>query len=331
MKLEKLFLKDLFRNFDFNVEELNMNKIGNSSNLIYEFKDGNKEYILRVSKNKLERLCCYEGEMNFINYIFIGQGNVSRVIPSKNNKLVEYIKYAGDYYFISIFEKAKGHSPNINDEKEWNSELFYKWGQNMGKIHNLSKSYRQHDMKILRNQWDEDIYFNEDFSMKNKDNSIYETWNEILLEMKSLPKDKNSYGLIHYDFHHYNFFIHNGEITVFDFDDCLYHWFVCDIAIAIYHAIEAMRFTNEKEKNKFAYNFIKNFMAGYISENYIEEYWIENIPLFLEYRRICSYSFMYKILEGKDLDERKKDYMENRRGEIKNRVPYIDFNFKIEV
>lgn len=331
MDLENLFLKDIFRNFDFNVEKLTMNKLGNSSNLIYEFKDGNKEYILRISKNKLEKLSYYEGEMNFINYLFLGKGNVSRVIPSKSNNLVEYVKYDGEYYFISIFEKAKGHSPDINDEKEWNNELFYKWGEAMGKFHALSKCYSQNDIKILRNQWNEDIYFNEEFSMKDKDNSIYEIWNKILVEIKSLPKDKNSYGLIHYDFHHYNFFIDNGKIVIFDFDDCLYHWFVCDIAIAIYHAIEVMGFTNHKEKNLFAYNFIKNFMEGYLSQTYIHEYWIEKIPIFLEYRRICSYSFMYKLLEGKNLDERKKYYMEKRREEIKNRVQYVDFNFKYNV
>lgn len=192
----------------------------------------------------------------------------------------------------------------------------------------LSKSYSKDEIKILRNQWDQDIYFNEEFSMKDKDNSIYDIWNEILLEIKYLPKDKNSYGLVHYDFHQYNFFIDNGEITVFDFDDCLYHWFACDIAIAIYHGIEAMRFTNYKEKNQFASNFIKNFMKGYLSETYIDKYWVEKIPIFLEYRRICSYSFMYKILERKDLDEGRKEYITNMIKEIENRVPYIDFNFK---
>lgn len=328
MELESLFLKNIFGRFNFNVKKLNINKLGNSSNLIYEFKEGKEEYILRISEKPFEFLDYYEGEMDFVNYLFEGKANVSRVISSKNNRLVEVIEQNGIYYFISIFEKAKGNVPNVNDGMEWNSELFYKWGQVMGRIHNLSKTYSKHNSEVRRNQWNEDIYFSEEFSLINKDDDIYKVWNEIVSEIRVLPKDEESYGLIHYDFHQYNFFNYNGEITVFDFDDCLYHWFACDIAIAIYHAIEAMRFINYEEKNQFASNFIKNFMNGYLLENYIDQYWTEKIPLFLEYRRICSYRFMCKILEEKDLDERKKVYMANRKEEIENRVLYIDFNFK---
>lgn len=56
-------------------------------------------------------------------------------------------------------------------------------------------------------------------------------------QIDSLPREDNAYGLIHNDFHPYNFMIDGDTITVFDFDDCIYGWYALDIAIAAAHAV----------------------------------------------------------------------------------------------
>lgn len=52
--------------------------------------------------------------------------------------------------------------------------------------------------------------------------------------LHALPKDADSYGLIHNDFNDGNFTVDydNDNITAFDFDDCCYFWFMYDIACA---------------------------------------------------------------------------------------------------
>ena len=78
-------------------------------------------------------------------------------------------------------------------------------------------------------------------------------------------------------------------------DDWLYNWFLCDIAIAFFHAI-SYRHVNEPQKCvNFVWDFIEPFLKGYLKENRIDSYWIEKLPLFLDYRRICSYIFFTKI------------------------------------
>jgi len=52
------------------------------------------------------------------------------------------------------------------------------------------------------------------------------------------------------------------------------------------------------------------------------------IPLFLEYRRICSYNFILKLWRKNELNDHQKEYLKNMRYDIENRVPYIDINFK---
>lgn len=327
MNNNNLILNDIFKLFQLKILQFNINEIGNSTNLIYELQDGNHEYILRISKQSFCNLPQYEAEMDYVNYLFHMQTNVSKIIPSINNKLVEVVYDNNECYFVSLFEKAKGHLPRVHNINEWNEVLFYKWGKAMGKIHSITKDYRPKERMSKRVQWNEDIYFKEEYSFAERDCVIYNIWNKIINEMNTFPKDKNSYGLIHNDFHQYNFFIYDDEITVFDFNDCLYHWYACDIAIAIYHSLQTIPRDNVQERSLFGVEFIESFLKGYLEENKIEEKWIVKIPLLLEYRRICSYSFILKLWKKSELNDYQKDYLENMRYDIQHRVPYIDIDF----
>ena len=324
----RLILNEALALFKLNILEVNINEIGNSANLIYELQNENNEYILRISKQAIDKLPKYEAEMDYINYLFNNQAKVSKVIPSINNKLVEVIYNNNEYYFVSIFEKAKGHLPEINDDKEWNETLFYQWGKTMGEIHRLTKDYSPNKDVSTRSHWNEDIYFKGEYAVTEEDSDVYSRWTEITKEINALPKGKDVYGLIHDDFHQYNFFLHNGNITVFDFDDCLYHWYICDIAIALYHALQTIHMHKVQERIKFGNKFFKSFLEGYSKENKIEEIWIEKIPLFLEYRRICSYSFASMLWKKEKLTEQQVEYVINMRYNIINKVPYVEIDFK---
>lgn len=321
-------LNKIFKIFQLNALNVNINNIGNSTNLIYELQNENNAYILRISKQPFCNLSQYEAEMDYVNYLFHMHGNVSKIIPSKNNKLVEVIYDNDQCHFVSVFEKAKGHSPRVDNINEWNDSLFYQWGKAMGKIHCLTKDYRPQEGKVIRKQWNEDLNFIGEYAVDEKDYIICDIWNEIIKEINNFPKDKDSYGLIHNDFHQYNFFIYDGNITIFDFDDCLYHWYVCDIAIAIYHALQTISINSVQERKKFGIKFTESFLKGYLQENGIEKRWIYKIPLFLEYRRICSYNFVLKLWEKDQINEHQKEYLKNIRYNIENRVPCIDINFK---
>lgn len=326
-KNKDLILLKALNVFDINTSDIKTNEIGNSTNLIYDIENKNKKYILRISKQTYEYLPQYEAEIDYLNYLFTKGINVSEVIPSINNKLVEVIVYNNEHYFISLFTKANGHHPQIDNLDEWNEELFYQWGKTMGKIHFVTKDYKYPTHEVKRKQWNEDIYFKETYDLSKSDYELAEIWTKIVNEIDELPKDKNSYGIIHNDFHQYNFFIYNDKITVFDFDDCLYSWYICDIAIAIYHSLQTISVTNKNERESFEIKFIENFIKGYLSENYISKEWLKKIPLFLEYRRICSYKFFLKLWEDNELSEFQKEYLSNMRYNIVNRLSYNNIEF----
>nr|WP_245630323.1 phosphotransferase [Amphibacillus sediminis] len=126
-------------------------------------------------------------------------------------------------------------------------------------------------------------------NFKGVSNVVVQKWEEFVGELNKLPKDKNGYGLIHNDLHQGNFYVHNDEIIVFDFGDCEYNWFIYDIAIVLYHAVQSIDENENKAREKFAQLFIKAFLEGYLTENNLSSFWLAKLSFFLNYRGIYSY------------------------------------------
>ena len=106
--------------------------------------------------------------------------------------------------------------------------------------------------------------------------------------------DRDSYGLIHYDLHPWNFILDGERINVFDFDDCLYGWFALDMGVALYHGLWWGRQDDARPApHDFTQSIIRNFVAGYLSSNALSSFWLSKIPLFMRYRQICKFSWFF--------------------------------------
>lgn len=131
----------------------------------------------------------------------------------------------------------------------------------------MTKSYDPGDLKNKRMEWNVAEINNPHLHFGNYQ-ILLNKLRTIEKEMKNLPRSKESYGLIHYDFHPYNFLIDQGKITVFDFDDSLYGWFALDIGIAATHAVWwGSDYKAWGSKHEFAKHFLNEFLEGYIKQN----------------------------------------------------------------
>jgi len=57
---------------------------------------------------------------------------------------------------------------------------------------------------------------------------------DLLNWMREMSPEPAHYGMVHGDFERTNFLLHGGSIGLFDFDDCCRHWFIWDIACAMW-------------------------------------------------------------------------------------------------
>jgi Ser/Thr protein kinase RdoA (MazF antagonist) len=109
------------------------------------------------------------------------------------------------------------------------------------------------------------------------------------------PVSHRHYGLIHSDLHLGNFYVNNGKMTIFDFDDLQLGWFVFDIAISLYYIFwnsdlkETTWYQNPKERSEQAIYFLQQIIKGYQPEFKLPEEWLRMIPLFLELRQLDLY------------------------------------------
>ena len=259
-------------------------------NIIYYLTNGVNEYVLRLSFREDRNCELLKAETHFIDYLHSGGANVAYPIISVNNTFVETIRLGNIDIYGVLFVKANGFRlPDKNYQyREGVSldEYYFNYGKTLGLMHKLTKSYVPVNDRIIRHGLIENM---ENILipkyLPGNLNIIKNKFDILISETKQFQKDKDSYGLIHADFGDGNFTIDytNGNITIFDFDDSAYCWFMYDIADAWTKGTGWAMSEKciEKRKNKMNEYFGK-IMNAYSTENTINDKWLSKLPFFIK-------------------------------------------------
>jgi Ser/Thr protein kinase RdoA (MazF antagonist) len=291
---------------------------------IYEFERGGEEYILRIghSLRRSEALIC--GEVDWISFLSDGGASVARAVPSDMGKLVEHVDDgAGGHFLATAFVKARGVSPW---KAGWTHELYERYGALIGRMHVLSRDYVPADPVWTRPHWNDPIMLDVERFLPASDGAVVERYRELTAHLDGLPRDVDSYGLIHQDAHGGNMFVdEDGRITLFDFDDCAYSWYANDIAIVLFYAVSVA-----EDPPAFTWEFMKSFLEGYRNESRIDHAWWEDVPHFLKLREIDLYAVIHRSFDVENLDDPWcSRFMDGRSERIAAGVPYLDFDFSL--
>ena len=194
--------------------------ISDSTNQIYWFRKDEKPYILRFSQRPPETVHQTQAEMDWLFFLANKDINVSLPLTDKDGNLVSSVTHDGQNWILTAFEMAEGQPWNRNNPALWNDAIFESWGKTVGDIHRLSKTFAPANETDIR------------FAFTGREaldmsvqacTPIWDAAEAVIAEMLALPKDADSYGLIHYDAHPWNFLIDdNNNIHIFDFDDSVY-------------------------------------------------------------------------------------------------------------
>jgi len=298
----------------------NVKLLNGFESFIYEFSKNNQDYILRVTHSLHRNEDQIKAEVDWVNYLADGGVSVSRAVLSPAGNLVERVDSEDTYFLAIAFGKAPGRHIKKEDRKP---ETYENLGRIIGKMHRLTKDYKPIGNK--RSDW-----FEQDSGLINfipEDQTIVkQKYLELMNFINALSKDRDSYGLIHTDAHFGNIFIDNGKLTVFDFDDSVYKWFISDIAIVLFYGVMGVPKGHTREE--FAELVFTNFMKGYKQENKLDQYWIELMPKFLKLREMVLYAVIYMGFDVENLqDPWCKWYLDGRKEKIESDIPYLDLDF----
>jgi amicoumacin kinase len=313
-------LKSFLEAFQLQTE---VKKLGDFENYVFEVYSADKPVILRITHSSHRSKDEILAELDWINYLHEQNVRCPAVFTSSNNQLIEILPAGdGSCFYACLFSKVPGHPVKIKSS-EFNDQLFHAWGDAIGQMHAITKNYQPSKEIKFRPTWvDEELLDIETFVPNEKE--IFKKTKLLINKLKSLPVNKDNFGLIHSDIHSGNFFYEGESVHVFDFDDCSYHWFASDIAIPLYYSIlYGYQDASEREREQFATNFLAHFIKGYEQHNTLPNGWKEQLPLFFMLRDVTLYSVLHKKISPEERDETINKMLEALKSRIIKKEPIV--------
>jgi amicoumacin kinase len=307
--------------------EKEVKKLGDFENYVYETCKGGEAFILRITHNSHRSSDDIASELDWMKHLHQSGISVPEVFQSMNGLLVETLRAEdGSEFYGCLYSKAAGEPVSVRSDN-FDAHLFKAWGETIAVMHQATKLYKPADGIKSRNSWDQDELLEVEKYYPAEDFQLVKNAKDLLEHINKLPKDLNTYGLIHTDIHSGNFFFDGEKVHVFDFDDASYHWFVSDIAIPLFYSIfYKIPPENQEERQQFADYFMTAFMEGYENKNRLPDGWKAQLPLFLRLRDVVLYAVLHKKIAPEDRGERLLAMMEELRDRIKNKRPIVNIN-----
>jgi Ser/Thr protein kinase RdoA (MazF antagonist) len=291
---------------------------------MYAFDRGPEACILRIGHTFRRSEALIRGEVDWINYLADGGTTVARAVLSVEGNLVEPLDDGqGKQFLATAFREARGRPPW---EVGWTPCLYETYGQLLGRMHALTKRYEPADPAWRRPQWDDEIMLDVETHLPETDTLVAERFRELMAHLATLPRDAESYGLIHFDAHGGNLFVDDeGTITLFDFDDCNYSWFANDLAIVLFYLL-----VDRADGPAFLAEFMPHFLQSYRRENRLDPAWLREIPHFLKLREIDLYAIIHRSFDVENLDDHPwcARFMRGRKQRIEAGMPFVDHDFE---
>ena len=289
---------------------------------IYEYQKDRQAYILRVSHSLRRSPDLIRGEVDFINMLAVGGVRAARAVESAGGVLVEVVDdRQGGQFLATAFEKAPGGPLKAED---WTPELYVHYGQQIGAMHRLAQGYQPTDSAWRRPDWDAVSDLDVAAWLPESEARVLARYNELKAYLDRLPRAREHYGIIHQDAHRSNLFVdEQGQITFFDFDDCVYGWFAYDVAIVLFYAL-----VGHQDMAGFGHEFMRHFLRGYRQEMEISPYWLAQIPYFLKLREIDLYAVIHRSFDVEHIEHPwVAMYMDGRKALLEGGVPFVELDW----
>lgn len=309
----------------YGVEAEAVKKLGGFESYVYEYEQAGRAYILKITHTSRRSPDYLLGELDWLNYIADRGVSAAHAVPSLAGHLVELIpaKDGDSHWLVMSYVKAPGH---LIGAAEWHDDTFRKWGKQIGKMHALTKHYQVPDPRYKRIEWDKSEEYDLGRYIPESEVLFIEKAAKVMARVEALPREKDGYGLVHFDMHHGNFHVHNGEIMVFDFDDCQYSYFMYDIAICLYNTLWFPK-VPLADRTAFARRYLEVFMCGYEEENHLDLKWFAHLHDFLRLRHVDLYSVFHRSWDLDHLEPWQADVMARIKREIEEELPVMGLDF----
>jgi Ser/Thr protein kinase RdoA (MazF antagonist) len=292
--------------------------------MLYESNREGRTVVLRVNPED-RNVQATQALSKWLDYLYAGGAPVAEPMRTQQGQLVGTIDRGRKVATAMTYRKAKGTVAEILPESKLSRQLFHELGCATGMFHSLARDYRP-ECKLPLPCWDEYLgdYVAEDH-LPEPDPPIIARSRALDSHLKALPTTADAFGIIHNDLHLGNFCVGGAGVTVFDFGDCAYGWYVMDIAMLIFDRVTLASGTDQ-DKASLANSFLQRFLSGYRSEVALSDFWLQQLARFLKLFELNYYVLMTKNFPQGNWGWCGDLFMPDRRDRIVQDVPFVELD-----
>ena len=285
--------EEAIKHWDVEVKSINLHLQSENTVFKVEGLDGNT-YALRVHRKGYHDL----EELNSEHLWTSSLSNAGLLVPEavvtrsgEAYKTVSFLN-SSEYRYVGLVKWIEGTILNdliLDLEEKDVSDVYESLGKVVAKFHKATIAWEK-PKDFKRHSFDTDgllgskPFWGRFWEAQNATTREREKLslirNNITESLSKLPKDINSFGMIHADLHSQNVLIQGKSLSVIDFDDSGFGWYGFDLAVAIWDRLD---FTATGCHFDIAY---KSLIRGYLEERPNTKDIIETIPTFLLMRTL---------------------------------------------
>ncbi|RWZ54526.1 protein kinase [Halobacillus fulvus] len=293
------------------VYPVNITKVESVTNEIFRCTAEEGTYFARISNHK--SFNAQLEEVRYTDFLYQEGLGVSPTIPSINGNVVERITLEHNEILTVLYKSAPGaHLPR----NEWNEDVLKELGRQIGKLHRLSKKFEEQQTIRYINDWQDNDEYDFLTYIPKEESGIRERASEVLSSIKAIPKNDSNYGLLHGDLWLENILVDKGlDLTMVDFQDCEKNFYIFDLAVPIYSAVE-YSFVGGGNIIEYGKRITKAIIEGYQEEHVLSSDMLEKLPLFIKLKEIFEYNLMHMFWDIENLTEEQMRIMNHFRMRI---------------
>jgi Ser/Thr protein kinase RdoA (MazF antagonist) len=269
-----------------------------SDGIVYAYPHKGNRRLLKIMAipvdDRRRGLLSLQERLRFVR--FLGENGAPIVFPKRTpqGSLYETIDYDGNLWIGYSMDIAPGRTKR---EKTWDPQFFRSWGQAIGMLHRLAQEYPSWQAAVDPESGEKFLTWQAEwqgFYDWCQDDEVKSQWLQIKRQLEALPVARDSFGFIHNDPHIWNLLADSNRVTILDFDVANHHWFINDIAIACQNNLAFLSggMGGPVRNRKKLLDFLSFFMQGYARENQLSPEWLDQLDLFIAYRRILMFTVM---------------------------------------
>src|SRR5687768_5846330 len=277
-----------------------------SANFVYVFRHDGKRRFLRFAESSERRRTSIDAEIALVEWLAAEGLAVVRPVRSHNERFVETVATDWGTFHAVVFDALEGTQFELD---ELDDAGFRAWGAALGQLHATIRKYPG-SVSIARPTTQDHLARAKHLFPQDAP-AVREELHRLESSLDTLPVDRDTYGLIHFDFELDNLIWQGRTVQMLDFDDCSRGWYAADIAFALRDHFDA--------GGDLHATGVRAFLGGYAAHTSLADEQIAQIPLFLRLVRMIQFARIIRALNITK-DSGQPDWLSGLIDKLKDRM-----------